>query len=84
MEYKLTSINKIQNNRTLGLKDKVLLQEIDNKAKKSMVGFHPKIKSSNPHDNKFSIRMEEWINLKYFFYLMKYLNILFYFFFLFQ
>lgn len=61
LEFKLTSINKLLSNKTLGLKDKVLLQEIDNSkgGRKSFVGFTPKLRSSNVGDAKFTIRMEE-------------------------
>ena len=58
LEFKLTSINRLLTNRTLGLKDKVILKELDN-SKGGRKSFVPKIRSSMPVNDQFTIRMEE-------------------------
>ncbi len=61
LEFKLTAINRILINRTLGLKDKNILKELDTK-EKSRVGrksFVPKSRNSVKDNDQFTIRMEE-------------------------
>ena len=61
LEFKLTSINRILTNRTLGLKDKIVLKELDLKenSRGGRKSFVPKLRSSVKNNDQFTIRMEE-------------------------
>jgi len=59
LEYKLASINKFIGRSNIIIKDKPAFTEQVDNIRKSVFGFHPKIKSSNNQNKQITIRMNE-------------------------
>lgn len=59
LEYKLASINKFIGRSNFILKEKPNMTDQVDKVRKSVLSFHPKIKSSNNANKQITIRMDE-------------------------
>jgi len=56
LEYKLKSINRLIPKRNINTKDIPINPEGVEKTRKSIIGFHPKIKTPNNRTNQITIR----------------------------
>jgi len=59
LEYKLARINKFIGRSNSIDKDKQIFAEPVDKIRKSVIGFHPKIKSTNNTNKQITIRIDE-------------------------